>query len=260
MRKMSTTSTPIKQLQALIEFRKTSTAPVDTMGSGEVGDKSDPKLYRFQTLISLMLSAQTKDEYTAEAIGNLKKGLKGGLTAKSLGSANEATVQEMIRKVGFAKTKSGRIIQAAQLCDRDYDGDIPSTMEGLTAIKGVGIKMATLAMQHAWNEQIGIGVDVHVHRIANRLHWVHTNSPEQTEVELQKVFPQELWRPINKTLVGFGQTVCGAVKQKCEICPISKSCPYYNGIDYDEEDDIEDVKVPKKSSKKKSPKKTAKNK
>ncbi|OHT05554.1 HhH-GPD superfamily base excision DNA repair protein [Tritrichomonas foetus] len=252
-------STPSEQLKTLIEFRKKSFAPVDTMGCSKVGDKSDPKTYRFQTLMGLMLSAQTKDEITAEAIQNLKKGLKGGLTAHTLANANQESVQEMIRKVSFYKTKAGRIIEAAQICERDYDSDIPKTIKDLTALKGVGIKMATLAMSHAWNEQTGIGVDVHVHRIANRLQWVKTKTPEATEDALQEVFPKELWEPLNETIVGFGQTICGAVKQKCELCPITDSCAYYNGIDSGDESDSEKKEKSSKNSKRTKNSRTAKN-
>ena len=94
-------STPIEQLKAIIEFRKSSIAPVDTMGASEVGDKSDEKIYRFQTLIGLMLSSQTKDEITSDAVKNLQKGLEGGLTPSSLSKANVETVDELIKKVGF---------------------------------------------------------------------------------------------------------------------------------------------------------------
>jgi endonuclease-3 len=84
--------------------------------------------------------------------------------------------------------------------------------------------MATLAMVHAWHEDVGIGVDVHVHRIANRLGWCATTQPEKTEAALQAVFPKELWEPLNETVVGFGQTICAARKPKCSHCPIADTC------------------------------------
>ena len=118
-----------------------------------------------------------------------------------MAKANEDVVKELIKRVCFYKTKAQRIIEVAKICERDYDGDIPKTKEELMAFKGVGEKMANLAMNNAWNEIIGIGVDVHIHRIANRLKWVKTQTPEQTEVELQKIFPKELWDPVNLTIV-----------------------------------------------------------
>lgn len=249
--------TPSEQLKAIIEFRKKSSAPVDTMGASKVGDKKDEKIYRFQTLIGLMLSAQTKDEKTSEAVENLKKGLEGGLTPASLSKANQETVENLIKKVSFYKKKAERIIEAARICQKDYDNDIPRTMKELTAIKGVGVKMATLCMAHAWNDQVGIGVDVHVDRIANRLKWVKTKHPDQTEIELQKVFPKELWAPLNDAIVGFGQTICSAVKPKCELCPITDSCPYYNNVESDSES--EEEKPSKKSKRSPNKKKQTKN-
>jgi endonuclease-3 len=235
-------STPVDQLRALIEFRRESNAPVDTMGCSKVGDTTDPKIYRFQTLIALMLSAQTRDEMTAKAIDSLKT-LKGGLRAHILAHADEATVQELIRPVSFFRVKAARIIKVAGILDRDYDGDIPRTVDELTALPGVGMKMATLAMGHAWREGVGIGVDVHVHRIANRLGWCKTNHPDKTEVALREVFPKELWDPLNETIVGFGQTICGARNPKCGECPIASSCAYFM--------EIEETPVSKKRKRKK---------
>jgi endonuclease-3 len=168
----------------------------------------------------------------------------GGLTAATLSAATADVVQELIRPVSFFRTKADRIIQAAELCNRDYDGDIPRTITDLIAIPGVGTKMATLAMAHAWDDKVGIGVDVHVHRIANRLGWVATPHPDKTEVALQKVFPKEVWGSINAALVGFGQTICGGRKPKCDECPIADSCGWAG-----EDDDIEDEPKPKPKSK-----------
>lgn len=125
--------------------------------------------------------------------------------------------------------------------------DIPHSIKELTSLKGVVIKMATLCMADAWREQVGIGVDVHVHRISNLLNWVHTNHPNKTECELKKVFPENLWESLNQAVVGFGQTICGSKKQKCNLCPISDSCPKYNGI---ESDDIKKSKKLKNQKKK----------
>jgi endonuclease-3 len=235
-------STPIDQLRTLIEFRRQSEAPVDTMGCSKVGDQTNAKVYRFQTLIGLMLSAQTKDAITSKAVNSLKT-LKGGLTPQVLSHTDEEIVQELIRPVSFFRVKAARIIKVAGILDRDYDGDIPHTMEELTALPGVGIKMATLAMAHAWHEEVGIGVDVHVHRIANRLGWCETKHPDKTEIALQAVFPKELWDPLNETIVGFGQTICSARKPKCDHCPIAANCAYH--------EDIENVAVPRKRAKKK---------
>lgn len=85
--------------------------------------------------------------------------------------------------------------------------------------------MAHILMNIAWNNPIGIGVDVHVHRISNRLGWVKSSTPEQTRVQLESWLPKEYWGTINKTLVGFGQTICKAVAPKCDECFVADLCP-----------------------------------
>ena len=147
----------VEQLNKLIEYRKSHEAPVDVMGCDCLGDKEESKHYRFQTLVALMLSAMTRDQDTAKAMQSLKT-LKGGLKASVLANSEISLVHGLIRNVGFAQKKAGYIIEAAKICDRDYNGDIPTTFEGITAFKGVGVKMATLAMAHCWNQQIGIGL------------------------------------------------------------------------------------------------------
>lgn len=214
----------IEQLKQIAKYRETHSAPVDTQGCDVVGDTSDPKTYRFQTLIALMLSSQTKDPITSKAVERLRT-LPGGLTAKSLAEADVSLVESLIRPVSFAPTKSTNIVAAAKFCVTTHDGDIPNTMEGLMSIRGVGVKMATLAMNACWGSNSGIGVDTHVHRIANRLKWVSTQTPEKTEIALQEMFPSDLWDTINTNLVGFGQTVCSARAPKCKECPVKCTCP-----------------------------------
>jgi endonuclease-3 len=228
-------SKALSQLTAIIEFRKHMSAPVGTMGCSKLGDTSDAKLYRFQTMIALMLSSQTKDELTSKAIRNLKT-LPGGLTAATLSTATVDVVQGLIRRVSFFPTK------AAELCSRDHDRDIPRTIADLVAIPGVGIKMATLAMAHVWDDKVGIGVGVH--RIADRLGWVKTNHPDKTEVELQKLFPKDVWGGVNGALVGFGQTICAGKRPKCGECPIADSCAWGG-----DDNDIEDEPKPKPKGK-----------
>ncbi|KAI9318377.1 DNA glycosylase [Dichotomocladium elegans] len=123
---------------------------------------------------------------------------------------------------------SGRFIkETAAILNEKYDGDIPGTIEGLTSLPGVGPKMGYLALQVAWNINAGIGVDVHVHRIANRLGWVHTEDglPEDTRKALESWLPREYWRPVNPMLVGFGQILCLPRGPRCGECPVRDLCP-----------------------------------
>ncbi|KAJ2871041.1 alpha,alpha-trehalase nth1 [Coemansia aciculifera] len=210
------------------EYRATHEAPVDTVGCEALTqEEKDPKLKRFRSLVSLMLSAQTKDEITAEAVRGLSQRLPGGLTPKSLSEAPIDLIHECVRKVGFWQRKSNYIKEAARTCLEQYAGDIPRTVPQLLSLPGVGPKMAYLAMHAAWQDTQGIGVDTHVLRISHRLGWVSDSakSPEATRHALESWMPRSLWRELNPLLVGLGQTVCRAIGPKCGECPVSQYCP-----------------------------------
>lgn len=219
------------------------TAPVDTMGCAELYWRaSSPQDRRFQTLIALMLSSQTKDTVTAVAMQRLHTELgddqpvPGEIKIKTedeatslqtkdstLNLANILAVSptrlnEIIRTVGFHNNKTKYIKSTALILRDQYSGDIPSTPEGLMSLPGVGPKMAYLCMSAAWDKHEGIGVDVHVHRITNLWGWHKTKNPEETRLALQSWLPRDKWHEINKLLVGLGQTVCLPVKRRCGEC------------------------------------------
>ncbi|WVR04183.1 hypothetical protein IAU60_001183 [Kwoniella sp. DSM 27419] len=223
-----------EQYRLIEHMRKGIVAPVDNMGCERPRTivDNDPKTVRFHILISLMLSSQTKDPVTSQAVSNLHDTLPGGLTAQSLADASIETVQECINKVGFWRRKTDYIREAARkLLEREGEekGDVPKTLEGLCELKGVGPKMAFLALQCAWDVNAGIGVDVHVHRISNRLRWHKppTTNPEATRLNLQSWLPSNLHKAINPLLVGFGQVICQPVGPRCDICLLGqkKICP-----------------------------------
>ncbi|KAI6097767.1 DNA glycosylase, partial [Pisolithus croceorrhizus] len=194
---------------AIKEMRSRIPAPVDTMGCDQAQWKEqDPKNSRFATLISLMLSSQTKDEVTDAAVAKLRTAVGGSLSVDAVIAADEATISEAISKVGFWRRKTQYIKQAAQRLRDDFESDVPKTVDELCSLPGVGPKMAFLALQVAWKLNLGIGVDVHVHRITNRLGWHRrpTKNPEETRLNLQSWLPKELHGEINHMLVGFGQT------------------------------------------------------
>ncbi|KAI6099190.1 DNA glycosylase [Pisolithus croceorrhizus] len=178
------------------EMRSRIPAPVDTMGCDQAQWKEqDPKNSRFATLISLMLSSQTKDEVTDAAVAKLRTAVGGSLSVDAVIAADEATISEAISKVGFWRRKTQYIKQTAQRLRHDFDSDVPKTVDELCSLPGVGPK------------NFGIGVDVHVHRITNRLGWHQrpTKNPEETRLNLQSWLPKELHGEINHMLVGFGQ-------------------------------------------------------
>ncbi|CAG8459359.1 12639_t:CDS:2 [Acaulospora morrowiae] len=217
--------------QSIKEYRKTLVAPVDVMGCERLAEEPSkeitPQTSRFQSLVALMLSSQTKDQVTAAAIHELRQKLSGGLNLKSVLQADEEYLDQCISKVGFHRKKAKYMKQVAEICQDKYSGDIPNTVEELMKLPGVGPKMAYLCMNSAWKQNEGIGVDVHVHRITNRLGWCKTEKagPEGTRQALESWLPRNLWQEINPMLVGFGQTTCLPRMPKCTECPVKDKCP-----------------------------------
>lgn len=206
-------------------------AAVDTMGCERLADVSAaPRDQRFQTLVALMLSSQTKDTTNAVAMKRLKTelpphkpGVPAGLTLENIIAVDPAKLNELIWAVGFHNNKTKYLKQAAIICRDEWDGDIPDTIEGLVALPGVGPKMAHLCLPTAWGRVEGIGVDVHVHRITNLWGWHTTKTPEQTRASLESWLPRDKWHEINWLLVGLGQTVCAPVGRKCGDCELGLS-------------------------------------
>lgn len=209
----------LEVLHLLKEARKTIQAPVDLYGCDRLYDKeASGPIQRFQILVSLMLSSQTKDEVTAAAVARLKT---IGLTPRIISEIEEDELANLLYPVGFYRVKAKALKQTALL----LEDDIPQSYEELVKLPGVGPKMAHLCMRVAWGITTGIGVDTHVHRIANRLGWTNTRTPEQTRVELESWLPRDEWATVNELLVGWGQTICLPKRPLCHQCPLSSKCP-----------------------------------
>ncbi|KAH9866256.1 hypothetical protein J1614_008822, partial [Plenodomus biglobosus] len=210
------------------EMRNENLAPVDTMGCESLAEKNrSPRDRRFQTLIALMLSSQTKDTVNAVAMRNMQEGMPGGLNLESVLALEPSALNAFICKVGFHNLKTKYIKQTAEILRDKWNSDIPDTIEGLTSLPGVGPKMAYLTLSAAWGRDEGIGVDVHVHRITNLWGWHKTQNPEQTRAALESWLPKDKWHDINNLLVGFGQTICLPVGRKCGDCKLADRglCP-----------------------------------
>ncbi|KAL2115846.1 hypothetical protein VTJ04DRAFT_10101 [Mycothermus thermophilus] len=208
-------------------------AAVDTMGCERLAQRdASPRDRRFQTLVALMLSSQTKDTVNAEAMRRLQTELPAcapgkpvGLNLENMLAVDEKVLNELIGKVGFHNNKTKYLKQTAAILARDFNSDIPPTIEGLTSLPGVGPKMAHLCMaaENGWNRVEGIGVDVHVHRITNLWGWngaKPTKNPEETRAALESWLPKDKWKEINWLLVGLGQTVCLPVGRRCGDCEL----------------------------------------
>jgi endonuclease III len=176
----------------------------------------------FQVLIATLLSAQTRDAVTAVASARL---FRTARTPKSIAALTTARIQKLIYPVSFYRNKAVHVKRTCeQLVDR-FGGRVPSTMEDLLTLPGVGRKTANLVLILAHRSQDNICVDTHVHRISNRLGWVKTRTPEETERALYKATPRRWWPVINLYLVTWGQNVCRPVYPLCPQCVLVDLCP-----------------------------------
>jgi len=169
----------------------------------------------FKILVSTVLSARTKDETTAKASQRLFSKAKN---LKELRKLSAGQIETLIYPVGFYKTKARHLKLLSKI------KKIPETIEGLTELPGVGRKTANLVLGTAFKTP-AICVDTHVHRIMNRLSYIKTKTPFETEQELRKKLPKKLWRKINSVFVLFGQNICKPLSPFCSRCPIEKYCP-----------------------------------
>jgi endonuclease-3 len=192
--------------------------PFQTPAVTVVAEKSrDP----FRVLISCLISLRTKDEVTDAASRRL---FKKARTPAQMLRLQEREIARLIYPAGFYRTKAKRILEISRALTNGYAGRVPDTLEELLKLKGVGRKTANLVLTIGYGKP-GICVDTHVHRISNRLGWVKTKTPEQTETALRQILPERYWIPINDLLVTFGQNICQPVSPWCSRCPLEKQCP-----------------------------------
>ncbi len=185
-------------------------------------EKGDP----FAILIGTILSARTKDENTAKVVKKLFARYK---TAKKLASANTKDIEKIIRSIGFYHVKAKRIIEVAKIIQSQYGGKVPDNLDELVKMPGVGRKTANCVLVYAF-EKPAIPVDIHVHRISNRLGLVNTKTPEETEFALIEKIPKKYWLEINDTFVMYGQNICKPISPMCNVCKIRKLCKYYKRL------------------------------
>jgi endonuclease III len=174
----------------------------------------------FRVLVATILSARTKDQTTAAVSARLFR------KVTSLGDLKTVPVkqlEELIFPVGFYRTKARMLAKLPGAVDALFGGRIPDTVEDLVRLPGVGRKTANLVVSEAFDKP-GICVDVHVHRICNRLGLIRTRSPLETERTLRQVLPRRYWKTWNRYLVAFGQTTCLPRQPRCRGCPIHTVC------------------------------------
>lgn len=175
----------------------------------------------FLVLISCILSLRTKDATTAAAGKRL---FSLARTPASLLKLSVSRIEKLIYPVGFYHTKAKVIKEVSRRIIEDFQGLVPHDLESLLSIKGVGRKTANLVLGLGYGIP-GICVDTHVHRISNRLGWVRTGTPKDTEFSLMRLFPKRLWVRLNSPMVAFGQNICLPVSPLCSACPVYGYCP-----------------------------------
>ncbi len=177
----------------------------------------------FKVLICCILSLRTNDKTTYPCSLRM---LELGTEPKDFLTVDEETLAKAIYPVGFYKNKARQILDISKEIVEKYKGKVPESIEELVKFKGVGRKTANLVMAKGFDKP-AICVDVHVHRISNRLGWVKTSIPDETEMELRKLLPKKYWLDINTILVTFGQNICKPQRPMCDKCPIKEYCETY---------------------------------
>jgi endonuclease III len=194
---------------------RTSNQPVVSRSIHRVPDTP------FVTLISCLLSLRTKDEVTEKASIRL---LKKNHTPEQLSTLPLKKIESLIYPVGFYKTKARRIQEISKTLLKKYNGTVPDKFEELLTLKGVGRKTANIVMVYGHKKHGYLPIDTHCHRIPNRLGWVITKKPEETEHVLKKILPEKYWDDFNDLFVTFGQTICVPISPFCSQCPIAHYC------------------------------------
>ena len=175
----------------------------------------------FAVLVGTILSSRTKDACTAGAVRRLFAA--GGNTPGGLKKLSVDTLEKLIYPVGFYREKAKHLKRLPTVLEERFGGVLPHTVEELCELPGVGRKTASLTVSVGFDLP-AICVDVHVHRISNRLGLVSTSTPFETEMALREILPVKYWKTWNSHLVSFGQTRCDPVRPKCDGCPIKKFC------------------------------------
>ncbi len=179
----------------------------------------------FRLVVSVLLSAQTTDAQVNKVTPEL---FRRWPTPEAMAGATPAEIAEVIKSLGFYKTKAKHCVEAAQMIVADYGGHVPADMKELVKLPGVGRKTANIVLNVSFGIVEGIAVDTHVNRIAHRLKLspkTHEKEPLKTEQDLLKILPKAYWRNVNHQWIKFGREICDARKPLCSECPLSDICP-----------------------------------
>ncbi|MCX8146894.1 MAG: endonuclease III [Candidatus Woesearchaeota archaeon] len=210
----------IKEIEKVIKILKNEVKRFKKPVVKNVSYDKDP----FLVLISCILSLRTKDNVTEKASERL---FRIARTPQKMLKLNVKKIEREIYPVGFYKTKARRIKEISKTIVKKYKGKVPDKIEELLKLKGVGRKTANIVLEFGYNKA-ALPIDTHCHRIPNRIGWIKTKTPDETEKRLRKLLPKRLWKDFNNTFVVFGQNICLPVSPLCSKCPINKYCKRIN--------------------------------
>lgn len=200
-------------------LRKNNLVRPTALKNLQTQEEGDP----YKILIGTILSARTRDETTTQVIMMLFSEFKN---PDELSRADLKDIKKLIQKIGFYNVKATRIKEVSKILVEKYNSKVPSNLEDLLTFPGVGRKTANCVLVYGFRKP-AIPVDIHVHRISNRIGIVNTKKPEETEIDLQKSIDRRYWTGVNETFVTFGQNICLPIKPKCNLCHLTKICKYY---------------------------------
>jgi len=198
-------------MQILIKKYPRSTTTLNSMRGN-----SSP----FEILISCLLSLRTRDEITDVVSRDL---FKIANTPRKILKLPMAKLKKIIFKTGHFNKKAETLKSVSRELIKKFNGKIPRSYDELISIKGVGPKTANIVLAFAFGKLV-LPIDIHCHRIPNRLGWIKTKTPEETEIELMKILPKKYWKDFNSAFVQFGRETCLPVSPKCSECPVNKYC------------------------------------
>ena len=196
-------------------IREMELPAVEKISESETGDP-------FRILIATLLSARTQDATTHATSTRL---FRRARTPRTMAKLSVREIEKLIYPVGFYRTKAEHVRACCRMLVERHDGAVPRTIEELMALPGVGRKTANLVLILGFGSRGNICVDTHVHRISNRLGWVRTREPEETEAALYEALPRYWWADVNLYLVTWGQNVCRPIRPRCGDCAIARDCP-----------------------------------
>ncbi|MEM3538431.1 MAG: endonuclease III [Nitrososphaerales archaeon] len=177
----------------------------------------------FKVLIATILSHRTKDENTRKAFQQLFSIYKD---VKDIAEGDENKIKELIKPAGLYRIKARRIKEVSKIIIDQYNGKVPNDLEKLLSLPSVGRKTANCVLVYGFGKE-AVPVDTHVHRVMNRLGFVNTKTPEETEFELMRKVDKKYWMDLNLIFVKFGQRICKPIIPRCNICNLTNYCKWY---------------------------------